>query len=266
MSNTTKDNPTAATLLPNTNSTQPLNQNKHHSDDNDSLSHHHSNMDNTRLSFIEPISINEEIQQQQQQDKGTNNKNKSNNDNNNDPFVNVEILEGNIINGTLLQTNTNNMSMRSVNNLIPTKSKTSIGGNNNILPVSTYDGKKFMVWTMRITLTYGNQQLYCYKRYSEFVVFRNKILHKLNMYYKEKQRQGNNSINRYTKIVIPELPPPVSWWKCWEYDRVNFDRHWLQHRQAGLEFFMCSVLLDKDIVNLCFDIIQKFILNKPIYA
>ncbi|KAL6940629.1 hypothetical protein ACO0QE_004541 [Hanseniaspora vineae] len=248
------------------------------------------------------------------------------------PYVNVEIVDGTIIhtdNETGFSAITTAPSVDSGS----TDSLSNANFNSTYTPSSTapmsssesssYSKNQFVIWTVRISLQMQQQptqlaspyysvplsslstgsiekQLYCYKRYSEFVVFRNQILKKLNRELsralaKEKEyrsridansdadRNGNTNTNsvadreniaalrmqnrlvikRIRDIHVPELPQPVSWWKCFSYNNINFSKNWLKHRQAGLEFFMCSVLLDNSIVEFCDDdIIKKFILSK----
>ncbi|KAL6937578.1 hypothetical protein ACO0RG_004089 [Hanseniaspora osmophila] len=247
------------------------------------------------------------------------------------PYVNVEIVDGTIIhtdNETGFSAITTAPSedsgnTDSFNNANSTNHTSTFPAPKSSSGNSSHSKNQFVIWTVRISLQMQQQptqlaspyhslsksalsseqvekQLYCYKRYSEFVVFRNQILKRLNRVlskalakereYRNKieadndaDQNGNTNTNstadrentaalrtqnrlvikRLRDIHVPELPEPVSWWKCFSYNNINFSKNWLKHRQAGLEFFMCSVLLDNSIVEFCNDdIIKKFILNK----
>lgn len=96
------------------------------------------------------------------------------------------------------------------------------------------EGKaSYIRWTVRVTFP-DESVHYCYKRYSEFVTLRNKLIAKLGKEY-----------------TIPELPKPLPWYKSLtvhEYLVHNtLDTKFLLERQQGLEYFLCYVMLDEGI-------------------
>lgn len=96
-----------------------------------------------------------------------------------------------------------------------------------------------------------------YKRYSEFVKFRNDLICHLESL--KKQDLPDNLRRKLNNIIVPELPPKVPWYNLWEYYEINLDRKWLLNRRKGLEFFLNSIFLNKVIVELCKDCFKLFI-------
>lgn len=91
----------------------------------------------------------------------------------------------------------------------------------------------YIRWTVRVTFL-DDSVHYCYKRYSEFVTLRNKLLMKLGDEYK-----------------IPELPKPLPWYKSLTMHNYvvhnTMDTRFLSQRQQGLEYFLCYIMLDESI-------------------
>ena len=111
---------------------------------------------------------------------------------------------------------------------------------------------KFCVWQVDLTLSptgrsgAGTPHIQIYKRYSDFVRFREELMATLS----PKLRTG-----------IPALPPKLSWFDSWRYDDANFKSAWLARRRAGLEFFLNQVLLNDSLLVEALACIKKFLEN-----
>lgn len=121
------------------------------------------------------------------------------------------------------------------------------------------NGDRFAVWKITVfvasrygpnpptsssptNIPIGSPQIQTYKRYSDFVAFRNSIMNKLG-----------------DRMEIPSLPPGVPWYDSWKYQDVNFDKKWLAKRRRGLERFLEQVLLDRELVLLAKNEIRTFL-------
>lgn len=116
---------------------------------------------------------------------------------------------------------------------------------------------KFAVWKVTAVMhplnpTHdGSFQIKTYKRYSDFVRFREQLLDKV----RDKRPQSLKE--------IPELPPAVKWYYYgWKYDEVNLDKKWLAKRRKGLELFINQVLLNNHVMEIARDLIIQFLRSK----
>ncbi|GMM41536.1 PX domain-containing protein HuYPT35 [Hanseniaspora uvarum DSM 2768] len=109
----------------------------------------------------------------------------------------------------------------------------------------------YVRWTIRVTFL-DESVHYCYKRYSEFVSLRNKILMKLS----------NEMKPLYD---IPELPKPLPWYKSLTiHDYLihnTLDSKFLANRQQGLEYFLCYIMLDEKLCTSFDETVLKPWLN-----
>lgn len=111
---------------------------------------------------------------------------------------------------------------------------------------------KFSVWQIQLVLSprsnTGNSSphIQLYKRYSDFVVFRESLL---------------GSLPPDLRKSVPELPPRVSWYDSWRYQEANFNSSWLARRRAGLEFFLNQVLLNDKLLAKAGTCIRAFLEN-----
>ncbi|KAH7580576.1 PX domain-containing protein YPT35 [Nakaseomyces glabratus] len=112
---------------------------------------------------------------------------------------------------------------------------------------------KFAVWKVTAVLhplnpnSSGSYRIHTYRRYSDFVEFRNALLDRVRT-------------KRPTSVSeIPELPPPVKWYYSWKYNEINLNREWLANRRKGLELFINQVLLNGNIVDIAKDLVIQFL-------
>lgn len=120
--------------------------------------------------------------------------------------------------------------------------------------VNGENGTKFAVWKITLFLqpqdTTSQRAYYprveTFRRYSDFDQFRGLLIKRCI----DKNRPH---------IDVPELPPAVKWYDLWRYQEINLDRNWLSKRRQGLEFFLCHVLLNEDLIAIARDLIVKFL-------
>lgn len=97
----------------------------------------------------------------------------------------------------------------------------------------------------------GSFQIQTYKRYSDFVKFREQLLERI----RDRMPQSVNE--------IPALPPPVKWYYYgWNYDKVNLDKRWLARRRRGLELFTNQVLLNNHVMEIARDLVIQFLRSR----
>lgn len=93
-------------------------------------------------------------------------------------------------------------------------------------------GQKFAVWSITIETTKGGH-MHMFKRYSEFVILRTKLITSFPDHVTE----------------IPKLPPKKVF--------GNLQNDFLVKRRRGLEFFISCVLLNPVLANS--DIVKQFV-------
>ncbi|KAL3232321.1 Endosomal/vacuolar adapter protein YPT35 [Nakaseomyces bracarensis] len=113
---------------------------------------------------------------------------------------------------------------------------------------------KFAVWKVTVVMhplnsTHtGSFHIRTYKRYSDFVKFRECLLDRI----REERPQSVKE--------IPALPPTVKWYYYgWKYDEVNLDKNWLAKRRKGLELFINQVLLNSHVMEIAKDLVIQFL-------
>lgn len=149
---------------------------------------------------------------------------------------------------------------RSFTNSIRSRTVTPLNDQANFLRVQVVDctmvkgiqGNTFAVWKIKIMLETKNTNnemiastIEIYRRYSEFVNFREQLM-KRCQYYK-------------FDCDIPRLPPKLPWYYLLNYEKDNLDRNWLVKRQMGLNSFLNDVIMNKEILNQFKDLILQFI-------
>ncbi|CCK68864.1 Ypt35p KNAG_0B04290 [Huiozyma naganishii CBS 8797] len=160
------------------------------------------------------------------------------------------------------------------------RSNSAINSNYNFLKAQVSDctlmgghnGGKFAVWKITIVLqpvsrdkraAAATPQIHIYKRYSQFVTFREELLEELHEIKEEAVRvQDRERTSKLMAIKVPPLPPPVPWYSYWQYQDVNMSKKWLMERRRGLEYFMNYVILNRCIVENCKKVILSFIERK----
>ncbi|SCU85705.1 LAME_0D02410g1_1 [Lachancea meyersii CBS 8951] len=111
---------------------------------------------------------------------------------------------------------------------------------------------KFTVWQIEFTVSpakpseRGCPKIHVYKRYTDFVVFREQLLRRL---------PPDMAAN------VPELPPKVSWYDSWRYEDANFKSSWLARRRAGLELFLNQLLLNDRLLGAALGLVKSFLEN-----
>lgn len=123
---------------------------------------------------------------------------------------------------------------------------------NDCTMVKGIQGNTFAVWKITVLLqtknTYNElvtNTIEFYRRYSEFVNFREQLV-KRSQYY-------NFNCN------IPKLPPKLPWYCILHYEADNLNKKWLIKRQKGLNAFINGVIMHKDVVEHLKDLIIQFI-------
>ena len=113
------------------------------------------------------------------------------------------------------------------------------------------DGSKFTSWkvTAFVRSNSGVTRIRAYKRYSDFLQFRQAVLERLLKC--QDDTATTDAAANSVEVELPELPPKVAWYDSWRYNEVNFDKKWLAGRQRGLERFLNGVLQNGKIVRLC---------------
>ncbi|SCU93106.1 LAMI_0E13234g1_1 [Lachancea mirantina] len=109
---------------------------------------------------------------------------------------------------------------------------------------------RFAVWQIELVLcataTTGgtNPRIYVYKRYTDFVRFRARLL---------------DALPASLRANVPDLPPKVSWLESWQYDNVNLNNKWLARRRAGLDLFLNQVLLNDTLLSKAIGCVREFL-------
>ncbi|CUS21792.1 LAQU0S04e00892g1_1 [Lachancea quebecensis] len=109
---------------------------------------------------------------------------------------------------------------------------------------------KFSVWQIEVALSptgtsgTGSPHIQIYKRYTDFELFREKLL---------------RSLTPALRPCIPQLPPKVSWYESWHYSQANFKSSWLARRRAGLEYFLNQVLLNDKVLAEALPCVKEFL-------
>lgn len=109
---------------------------------------------------------------------------------------------------------------------------------------------KFSVWQLEVTLSptgtsgAGSPHIRVYKRYTDFELFREKLL---------------RSLTPALRPCVPQLPPKVSWYESWHYGQANFKSSWLARRRAGLEYFLNQVLLNDKVLTEALPCVKEFL-------
>lgn len=113
--------------------------------------------------------------------------------------------------------------------------------------VSGENGCDFAVWkvTVVLALADGRCSVALYKRYSEFRLLRDQLARRC--------REAR------LPAELPQLPPRVSWYRCWHYQEANLDREWLARRRQGLDSFLNKILLDQQLVAANRELIASFL-------
>ncbi|CAB4252022.1 similar to Saccharomyces cerevisiae YHR105W YPT35 Endosomal protein of unknown function [Maudiozyma barnettii] len=177
---------------------------------------------------------------------------------------------------TLLQNEENDTPHMPTLPGIPTRKHracSSVNDNFNFSKVSVTDctilkgdnTSKFAMWKITIILqpsetlierTNKPQVAYpkvqTYKRYSDFVTFRNIIINKI-------VTNGETSENILLLSKIPKLPPKIPWYEIWQYQKANYNKKWLIERRIGLEIFLNGIVLNQDVVQICRSEILRFL-------
>lgn len=158
------------------------------------------------------------------------------------------------------------------------RAKSAANNNFNFAKVSVTDctvvkgdnGSQFAMWKITVFLQpsdalvassqrpkVASPQLHIYKRYSDFVKLRSAIIARASA-------QGDTPKTVLLLSKIPKLPPGIPWYEAWQYQKLNLDKKWLIERRMGLEMFLNSVILNRDIVALCRSEILQFLEHQPL--
>ncbi|SMN18105.1 similar to Saccharomyces cerevisiae YHR105W YPT35 Endosomal protein of unknown function [Maudiozyma saulgeensis] len=177
---------------------------------------------------------------------------------------------------TLLQNEENNELQISSLSGIPRRkhrANSSVNDNFNFSKINVTDctilkgdnNSRFAMWKITIVLQPSemliertkNAQVACpqvqtFKRYSDFVIFRNKIVSKI-------MNNGETPENILLLSKIPKLPPKIPWYEIWQYQKANYNKKWLIERRIGLENFLNGIMLNQNIVQICRSEILRFL-------
>ncbi|CEP60682.1 Ypt35p LALA0_S01e16556g [Lachancea lanzarotensis] len=109
---------------------------------------------------------------------------------------------------------------------------------------------KFTVWQVELTLASngpserGSPKINVYKRYTDFVVFRERLIRELPL---------------VLRANVPGLPPKISWYDALRYEDANFQSSWLARRRAGLELFLNQLLLNDKMLEAAVELVKRFL-------